>query len=307
MIQQGAALWYTEAGTPHELHNFAVKSFLYTGRTSFQEVAILDTYEYGKMLVIDGKTQSAEDDESIYHEALVHPAMLTHPYPRRVLIIGGGEGATLREVLRYRSVERVVMVDIDRELVELCQKLLPEWHEGAFQDPRVELVFTDGQEYVEQTPDTFDVILIDVCDALTGGPAMGLYTEDFYRHTGERLTPGGLLVVQGMELSGLDYADHVTVRDTLLQVFSVVRSYSTFIPSFWSEWGFLVASDGLDPAALSRDQLAERLGGRGPVGMEELGPALDFYDSDAHIRMFTLPKNVRAALDHALPPEETGR
>ncbi len=297
-------LWYTETPTPYEQHNFSVKSFLFTGRTAFQSVAILDTHEYGKVLVIDGRTQSTEDDEYIYHEALVHPAMLTHPDPRSVLIIGGGEGATLREVLGYRSVERVVMVDIDRELVELCQKLLPEWNEGAFQDPRVELVFADGKEYVEQTRSAFDVILIDVCDALEAGPALSLYTESFYRQVRERLTPGGLLVVQAMELSGLDYKDHLAVRDTLLQVFSLVRSYSTFIPSFWAEWAFLIASDGPDPAALSRELLVEQLAGRGPAGTENLGAALDFYDPDTHFRMFALPKDVKAALDHLLPPEE---
>ncbi len=304
MTQQGPILWYTETGTPHEVHNFAVKSFLYTGRTAFQEVAILDTYEYGKMLVIDGKTQSAEDDEYVYHEALVHPAMLTHPCPRSVLVIGGGEGATLREVLLYRSVERVVMVDIDRELVELCQKHLPEWHKGAFQDPRVELVFADGKEYVEQTDAAFDVIVVDVCDALEQGPALSLYTEEFYRRVRERLTPGGLLVIQAMELSGLDYRDHRSVRDTLLKVFPLVRSYSTFIPSFWSEWGFLIASDGPDPAAVPSALVGERLASRGPVGAEDLRAALAFYDPDTHVRMFLLPKDVKAALDHALPPEE---
>ena len=305
MNQEGAFLWYTETCTPHEHHNFSVKSYLFTGRTAFQEVAIVDTHEYGKMLIIDGRTQSTEEDEYIYHEALVHPAMLTHPDPRSILIIGGGEGATLREILRYRSVERVVMVDIDRELVELCQKLLPEWHEGVFQDPRVELLFADGKEYVEQTHSAFDIILIDVCDALEAGPALSLYTESFYRLTQERLTAGGFLVVQGMELSGLDYKDHLAVRDTLLRVFPLVRSYATFIPSFWSEWGFLIASDGLDPAGISREQLIERLGGRGPAGAEDLGVALSFYDPDTHFRMFTLPKDVKAVLNHSLPSEET--
>jgi spermidine synthase len=304
MAQLGAGLWYTETGTPYESHNFAVKSFLYTGRTAFQDVAILDTHEYGKMLVIDGRIQSAEDDEYIYHEALVHPAMLTHADPRSILITGGGEGAPLREVLLYRSVERVVMVDIDQELVELCQKFLPEWHKDAFEDPRVELVFADGKDYIGQAHSTFDVILIDVCDTLEGGPAMSLYTESFYRRTRERLAPGGLLVVQAMELSGLDYKDHLAVQDTLLRVFPVVRSYATFIPSFWSEWGFLIASEGPDPAGVSPQLLAERLASRGPAGAEDLGLALRFYDPETHFRMFTLTKDVKAALDHLLPPKE---
>lgn len=300
MKPEGPTLWYTETPIPLERHGFAVKAPLWVGRTAFQEVAIFDTYEYGKMLVIDGRTQSAEEDEHVYHETLVHPAMLAHPDPRRVLIIGGGEGATLREVLRYRSVERVVMVDIDRELVELCQKLLPEWHEGSFEDPRVELIFGDGKDYVEQASMTFDIVIIDVCDALEGGPALALYTEHFYRRVRERLGPGGLLVVQAMELSGLDYEDHVQVRSTLLQVFPVVRSYAAFVPSFWSEWGFVIASDSLDPAALPSDVLAERLGTRGRPGAEDLGAPLEFYDAETHRRLFTLPKDVRAVLSDAV-------
>ncbi len=305
MAHDPSVFWYRETGTPYEFHSFAARSFLFTGRTAFQEVAILETQEYGKMLVIDGRTQSAEEDEYIYHEALVHPAMLTHPTPRQVLIIGGGEGASLREVLRYRTVERVVMVDIDRELVELCQKWLPEWHQGAFQDPRVELVFADGKDYIEQTSATFDVVIVDICDALEEGPALALYTESFYRDVQRRLAPGGLLVVQAMELSGLDYVDHVQVRDTLRLVFPLVRSYTTFIPSFWADWGFLVASNGLDPAGMSPDLLMDRLRTRGTTDVESLAPQLAFYDPDAHIRMFALPKDVKARLNHQTLPGDT--
>jgi spermidine synthase len=305
MALDPSVFWYRETGTPYEFHSFAAKSFLFTGRTAFQEVAILDTHEYGKMLVIDGRTQSAEEDEYIYHEAVVHPAMLTHPDPRRVLIIGGGEGASLREVLRYRGVERVVMVDIDRELVELCQKWLPEWHQGAFQDPRVDLVFADGKDYIAHTAMTFDVVIIDICDALEEGPALALYTERFYQTVQRRLTAGGLLVVQAMELSGLDYVDHVEVRDTLCRVFPVVRSYATFIPSFWADWGFLIASNGLDPADVPPDLLRDRLSTRGAAGAENLAPRLDFYDPDAHMRMFALPKDVKARLNHQPPAGDT--
>src|SRR5919197_6094176 len=206
--QENLTLWYTESASPYDNRSVSVRSCLFMGRTAFQNVTILDTHDYGKMLIIDDQPQSAEEDEYIYHEALVHPAMLLHADPRRVLIIGGGEGATLREVLQYASVERVVMVDIDQALVELCQKFLPEWHQGAFWDPRVELVFTGGEDYVDGTNLTFDVILIDGCDALEGGPAMSLYSERFYRRTRERLTPGGLLAIQAMEVSVLDYHDY---------------------------------------------------------------------------------------------------
>ena len=136
---------------------------------------------------------------------------------------------------------------------------------------------------------------------------MGLYSERFYRRTRERLAPGGLLAIQAMEVSVLDYhdyKDHLAVRDTLLQIFPVVRSYTTFVPSFWTEWGFVIASVGPDPVALSRDLLAERLRERGPSNAKDLGAALDFYDPDAHVRMFTLSKDVKRAFAHLLPIEE---
>lgn len=309
MVQHdNMTLWFTEDASPYDSRSVSVRSCLFTGRTAFQEVLILDTHDYGKMLVIDGQPQSAEEDEYIYHEALVHPAMMTHPEPRRVLIIGGGEGATLREVLRYGSVEQAVLVDIDRELVELCQKLLPEWHQGSFYDPRVELIFTDGKAYMEHTDTLFDVIVLDGCDAMDDSPALSLYSEEFYRQTRARLAPGGVLAVQGMEVCALDYHDykgHLELREMLQRFFPIVRSYTTFVPSFWTEWGFVIASDSLDPTTISRDVLADRLQERGPARAKDLGAALGFYDPDAHVRMFTLPKDVKAALARLLPIEDT--
>jgi spermidine synthase len=306
--QENLTLWFTEEASPYDTRSVSVKSCLFTGRTAFQEVTILDTHDYGKMLIIDGQTQSAEEDEYIYHEALVHPAMMTHPDPRRVLIIGAGEGATLREVLRYGSVEQAVLVDIDRELVELCKKFLPEWHQGSFDNPRVELIFDDGKAYMEHTETLFDVIVLDGCDAMDDSPALSLYSEEFYRQTRARLAPGGVLAVQGMEVCSLDYHDykgHLAVREMLQRLFPVVRSYTTFVPSFWTEWGFVIASDSLDPTTISHDILASRLRQRGPAPARDLGAALGFYDSDAHVRMFTLSKDCKAALAGLLPIEET--
>jgi spermidine synthase len=294
MLRSATQLWYAEAGTPNERHHFAVKRVLYSRETPFQTCAILDTYQYGKMLVIDGRTQSAEADEYIYHESLVHPALMAHPAPQRVLIIGGGEGATLREVLRHRSIERVVMVDIDRELVEQCEKLLPEWHRGAFRDPRVELVFSDGQAFIADHHDRFDVVILDVCDALEDGPALPLYTEAFYRRAKSRLTESGLLVVQAMELSGVEHADHVTVHRTLRPLFHHVSSYATFIPSFWSSWGFIVAGDTINVGGFLAAAVDERLEQRG------LAAALAYYDGHAHVHMFELPRDVRRILNEGM-------
>jgi len=311
MTKETPYLWFNEPPMEYDIYRFAVKSFLYDGQTEFQRVVILDTFEYGRVLVLDGFAQSTEEDEYIFHEALVQPALVTHGDPRDVLIIGGGEGATLREVLVHDSVERLVMVDLDRELVEICKEYLPEWNCGKFDDPRVELVFEDGKQYIERCESTFDIIIIDIVDSLDeDSPAAALYTERFYASVRQRLRPGGLLVVQAMELSAQNDVEgdsHLMVRNRLMKIFSTVRSYLVFVSSFQSEWAFVVASDGPDPALLSREKIEERLSRQGTPEHGDLGSSLEFYDADAHIRMFTLSKDLKRFLAGLPPPEYEAR
>ena len=290
MKESRPTMWFNDIGPWNEAHQFAVEKVIYSGQTRFQEVSIFESYEYGEMLALDGLVQSAEDDEYIYHESLVHPALVAHPNPASVLVIGGGEGATIREVLRHSTVQRVVMVDIDKELVELCKEHLDDWHRGSFDDPRIELIFGDGGEYVEKSREAFDCIIIDLTDSLDEGPALALYTEEFYRLVKSRLTPSGLLVVQAMELTGLDYADHVTVRRALERIFRHVSSYTAFVPSFWSTWGFVIANDSIDVAQIPATEVDKTLQARGT------GSSLRYYDGQTHQHMFTLTKDVRAIL-----------
>ena len=172
---------------------------------------IADTFNYGRALFLDGSIQSSEDDEALYHEMLVQPAMLRHPNPRDVLIIGGGEGATLREVLVHRSVNSVTMVDLDREVVELCREHLLPWHRGAFDDRRVRLVYGDGRKFVEDDDGHYDVVIVDVVDMLDNGPAQALYTRQFYERLRRRLRPDAIVVVQGLEFSFMDDKPHVAL------------------------------------------------------------------------------------------------
>src|SRR5688572_22787871 len=135
-----AAGWFAEGFTPNEYHCHRVKRVLQSTRTPYQECVLADTYSYGRCLVLDGEMQSAQNDEFIYHEALTAPALSLHRRPQDVLILGGGEGATAREALRYRDVRRVVMADIDAEVLDFCRRYLGSWHQGAFDDPRVRLI-----------------------------------------------------------------------------------------------------------------------------------------------------------------------
>jgi len=271
-------------------HRFGVERVLYDGDTAFQHVLIFDSKEYGTMLVIDGETQSAEDDEYVYHEALVHPAMLAHPNPRHVLVVGGGEGATLREVLRHRSVERAVMVDIDGELVDLARQHLQDWHRGSFGDPRVELVIADGAEFLARTSDRFDVAFVDVCDYVEGTAVAQIYTPAFLASLASVLNSGGVAVVQGGELGRDEYHSHVALAKLVDGQFGAPTTYSTFIGSFWSEWSFLVVGEGARGIGdWSSAAVDAKIGSR---GLENLR----FYDGLTHVRMFHLSKDIRDAL-----------
>ncbi|MGA2916637.1 MAG: fused MFS/spermidine synthase [Sedimentisphaerales bacterium] len=249
------ALFLVENSNPFDFYHYGLSSIIYNGKTAFQNVLIADTYNYGRILVLDGAIQSAEYDEALYHEMLVQPALLCHPEPRSVLIIGGGEGATLREVLVHRSVKSVAMVDIDREVVELCKEYLCPWHRGAFNDPRVHLFFEDGRRFVNNNDSHYDVVIIDIVDMLDNGPAQALYTRQFYELLRQRLRPNAIVVIQGLEFSFLDYKEHAALSRTLRTVFSEVHSYRVHIPSFLSSWGFLIASDWFRPAEISADKI----------------------------------------------------
>ena len=286
-------MMFSEIGNWEETHFYQIDKIHFSGKSEFQDIQILETRGYGKMLVLDGRVQSAEDDEHIYHESLVHPGLIAHPAPRSVLIIGGGEGATLREVLRHPSIERAVMVDIDREVVEQCKKHMPEWHQGSFNDPRAQVVFADGKAYVENTQERFDCVIIDICDVLEESPALALYTEGFYQSVKKCLRPGGVLIVQAMELSESESEDHLTVHELLGRVFRHAGSYAQYVASFWSNWGFVAASDSVDVMAISRTEVDARLRQR------RLDKVLTHYDGETHAHMFALPKGIRELLSQS--------
>jgi spermidine synthase len=243
----GAVLTFVEESDPFCRHSYCLSQVVYAGKTDFQHVLIADSYSFGRILVLDGTIQSAEADEALYHELLVQPAMLSHPAPKDVLIIGGGEGASLREVLVHRSVRSATMVDLDREVVELCREHLGAWHRGAFDDPRVRMVYDDGRRFIADNDDCYDVVVIDVVDMLDNGPAQALYTRQFYELLKRRLRPKGIVVVQGMEFSYLKDKPHAALTRTLRSAFAEVHGYQVHVPSFFASWGFLTASDWFSP------------------------------------------------------------
>jgi spermidine synthase len=281
--------WFSDYISPDLTVLHSIKEKIYSGRSKFQSIDIVNTGSFGVCLILDGKIQSSESDEFIYHEALVHPAMLTHPQPESVFIAGGGEGATLREVLAHKTVKRAVMVDIDEEVVNLCRRLLPAWHQDAFDDPRAEFHFVDARKYLEGSGDKFDVIIIDLVDPLEQGPARLLYTQEFYQIVEQKLGTDGIMSVQAEPAEWRNSDNFTAIASTLRNVFTIARPYQVHVPSFLGLWGFVAASQSLDPSELTPQEIDARISTR-------ILKNLKSYDGLTHQAMFTVPKHIRKQL-----------
>jgi spermidine synthase len=283
--------WFFETTTPVEGHMHAIRRTIVEAQTKFQHVEIMETASYGKLLVLDGRIQSSQADEFIYHEALVHPGMLaTERPPESALVIGGGEGATLREALKYGSLRRAVMVDIDGEVVELCKKHLAEMHRGAFEDPRTDVRHEDARAYLEKTGERFDFISVDLVEPLEEGPACMLFTREFYALVRDRLTPGGAMTVQAGMTKINELSFFTAIHRTLRDVFPVVAGYQTFVSCFGTPWGFIVGSKKVDPRRQDPQTIDKLI-------VERVAGALDYWDGLTHQHAFGLPRFLRKALD----------
>lgn len=301
----------------------------------------------GKTLVLDGKSQSAKADEAVYHESLIHPAMLLHGAPKRVFIGGGrarprlsrrsvralnarrgrgtyilkrgrgplsfshtklfcdfvfsetgGELASARETLRHRCVEEVVMVDLDEEVVEACKKYMPEWHGGCIDDPRLKVHYGDARAWlISPESGLFDVIVLDISDPIEAGPAVHLYTLEFYTLIRAKLNPGGLIVTQSGPGGMFNYGECFTaINKTLNAAFDHVAPYVVSIPSFGSDWAFNIAysADSDRPTTeqfrLRNSEVIDAQIARQITGEQK------HYDGQSHALMFSLLKCVRNGL-----------
>jgi len=280
--------WYAEEFAPTERHEHAVEELLAAGRSRFQQYAILRTPVFGKLLVLDGDTQSSQGDERIYHESLVHPAMAAVDDPREVLILGGGEGATLREVLRNPGVTRCTMVDIDGEVVELCKRHLPEWGSGAWDDPRARVIIGDALAFLRDDRDRYDVVISDLTEPLRDSPSWPLFNDAVFRDIKTRLRDGGVYVLQASTAAFHNMALHVKMARTLRRHFTHVRSFVTHVPAFDTAWAFLACSDAVDVKMLDDARIARYVA--------QLRGENFFYDEETHRRLFALPLYLRRAL-----------
>ncbi|MFZ5906804.1 MAG: polyamine aminopropyltransferase [Nitrospirota bacterium] len=282
--------WFIDAESENRQILHRVKRRVLTARTRFQNVELVDTDHLGRVVILDDKIQSAESDEFIYHEALVHPVMITHPRPENILILGGGEGASLREVLRHPSVLSVVMVDIDREFVSVCRHYLGPWHRGSFDNPTVRLVFDDAVHYVKESKQKFDVIIGDISDPVEKGPGWRLYRKEFYALLRNLLRKNGIFVTHATEVSCTGKQSlSKKIFITLKKIFPIVTFSYEYVPSFGALWSYVLCSVRHDPAGMSQRTLEKRIRER------KLG-GLAYYDAETHRRLFALPKCVRKGL-----------
>ncbi|KAJ4708800.1 Thermospermine synthase [Melia azedarach] len=245
-----------------------------------------------RVLVIDGKLQSAESDEFIYHESLVHPALLLHHSPKTVFIMGGGEGSTAREVLKHRDIEKAVMCDIDRVVVEFCRSHLTA-NEAAFNDERLQIVFNDAKAELESRRDyqneKFDVIIGDLGDPLEGGPCNHLYTKSFYGNVIKPiLNHRGIFVTQAGPAGILTHKDiFTTIYNTLIHVFNYVIAYTAHVPSYADSCGWVLAS--AEPLNLNVEEIESRI-------RDRITGELRYLDAAFIVSSTVLNKTLRTSL-----------
>lgn len=278
-------MWYTEKHTEHVGITIKTTQTLYSGKSEFQQLDILDTVEYGRMMLLDGLVMCTERDEFVYHDMICHPALFTHPDPKQVLVIGGGDGGSIREIVKHKGVELATLCEIDGLVIDKSVELLPTMaSEIDGSNPRVKLHVDDGLAYIREHQNEFDVIMVDSTDPI--GPAVGLFEEDFYRLVFGALKEDGIMIAQSE--SPFYHAEiQKNMYGNLRAVFPIVEMYQAFIPTYPSGlWSFAFASKKYHPV---RDFDRKRAAGR------------DFhtryYNEDLHLGAFMLPTFARENIE----------
>ncbi|MDD4310568.1 MAG: polyamine aminopropyltransferase [Candidatus Cloacimonetes bacterium] len=272
--------WHTDYHSPNRGLTFAISESLYTEKSRYQSIEIVETPEFGKVMLLDGVLMITEKDEFVYHEMLCHPSMISHPAPQNVLIIGGGDCGTITRVLEHPSVQKVVQVEIDEMVTRVAEQYFPQLTK-ARNDERVQLVFDDGIAYLKQLKGVFDVILVDSTDPV--GPAQGLFRKAFLQDCYSALAEGGILCLQS-ESPWIDSLKPVIrkMNCDLRAIFPQVHVYSAAIQTYQAGlWLFQMASKLHNPLLVDA---AERITKR--------GLSCQYYNAELHKAAFVLPEFV---------------
>jgi len=265
-------LWITEQQTEDLRISFRVKKTIHEETTAYQELSVVDTYAYGRLLMLDNCVMTTLKDEFVYHEMISLVALNTHPNPENVLVIGGGDGGSIREVIKHPRVKKATLVEIDARVIEASRQYLPEIA-VALQDPDVRVIIDDGIKHVQESKNKYDVILIDSTDPV--GPAVGLFAPEFYKNVYEALREDGIMVAQtespflGQELIKRIHGD-------LKNIYPIVRLYLANIPTYPTGlWSFTLASKRYDPLNVNPEEIRDT--------------RTRYYNKEIHFASFVLP------------------
>ncbi|HEX7055577.1 MAG TPA: polyamine aminopropyltransferase [Bacilli bacterium] len=272
-------LWFTEKQTETFGITAKITESLVTEKTPFQDLAVIDTLQFGRMLVLDGMVMTTVKDEFVYHEMVAHPALFTHPDPEHVLVVGGGDGGVIREVLKHPNVKKAVLVEIDGKVIEYSKRFLPEIA-GWLDEPRVEVIVNDGYMHIHEKKNTYDVVMVDSTEPV--GPAVQLFERGFYAAIFAALKEDGIFVAQTDNPWFKAELIRKVNRD-VREIFPITRLYTANIPTYPSGlWTFTMGSKKYDPLEVDETKL----------------PELDtkYYTPRLHKAAFVLPKFVEDLL-----------
>ncbi|MFT8351856.1 polyamine aminopropyltransferase [Clostridium saccharoperbutylacetonicum] len=277
-------LWYTEQHTENVRFSIKVEKELHTEQTEFQRIDVLEAKEFGKFFTLDGLMMITEKDEFIYHEMIVHIAMATNLNAKKILVIGAGDGGTIRELAKYDTIEKIDMVEIDKRVVDICKEYFPQTA-CKLDDPRVNIVYEDGLKFVRNKENEYDLVIVDSTDPF--GPGEGLFTKEFYGNCFKALKEDGILVNQHES----PYYDNDAramkdAHEKIVGVFPIIKVYQLHIPTYPSgHWLFGFASKKYHPI---RDLNAE--------AWNKLNIKTKYYNTELHVGCFALPNYVKEML-----------
>ena len=258
---------------------------IYRKKTPYQDMQLYSTSRFGKMLTLDGAIQTTEEDEFIYHEMMTHPAMITHPNPKNILIIGGGDGGVLREVLKYR-IEKVYLVEIDKDVIDISKKYLNKICQKSFNDKRLNIIIDDGANFIKNTKERFDIVIVDSPDPI--GPAKILFSKNFYSRIHSCLTSKGIMARQSGSTT-LQADELKSNYKTLKKIFPVVEIQLAAIPTYIGGFfSFIIASKSINPKKLNIKEINRRI--------NKLNLKTKYYNPEVHTGSMGLPAYIRKLL-----------
>lgn len=261
------------------VYGFAYDKLLYKGKTKFQKIELFNTPFVGKLLKLDGFFQTSEKDEFFYHEAMTHPAMSAHPKPQKVLIIGGGDGGILKNVLLYNTVKKAVIVEIDKEVVDFSKKYLKFVHKNSYNDKRTKIFIGDGKNFIENTPEKYDIIISDLTDPI--GPSKALYTANFYKTITRHLNKNGIFMTHlDMVFTRPELSKWIYVN--LKSAFKFCVPFVSYVPLYGTLMAFSISSNFIDVKKINKQIIRKRLKNRGVKNLK-------WYSPKIHEAIFTLP------------------